>query len=243
MWGKLIKHHCAVLSAWRDSLTHGVHLAMASLETWPREDPHPWEPRRPTYQQETCPTWRRSPSMSRYGLHFSLRMSTYMYSCSLNSIKLVFVMPLMQNNFLRILFWNMLFIWSPPWQVLRTTNFQISSEYLFSMQGHALFTRQAGGANPCPLVDFVGGFNAFFARAYGLPGTIEQTYGQAFNPFLNDQNYFLSVVTLEELGATGISALHLYNRSGFFRNTKDFCSCTHQFANYQINAIFRQDQF
>lgn len=71
------------------------------------------------------------------------------------------------------------------------------------LQGHALFARQAGGANPCPLVDFVGGFNQFFARAYGLNGTIEQTYGQAFNPFLNDQNYFLSVVTLEELGATG----------------------------------------
>ena len=71
------------------------------------------------------------------------------------------------------------------------------------LQGHALFTRQAGGANPCPLMDFVGGFNAFFARAYGLPGTVEETYGQAFNPFLNDQNFFISVVTLEELGATG----------------------------------------
>ena len=73
----------------------------------------------------------------------------------------------------------------------------------FALQGHALFTRQAGGANPCPLVDFVGGFNAFFARAYGLSGNVEQTYGTAFNPFLNDQNYFISVVTLEELGATG----------------------------------------
>lgn len=80
------------------------------------------------------------------------------------------------------------------------------TEYLLivaAFQGHALFTRQAGGANPCPLMDFVGGFNAFFARAYGLPGTVEETYGQPFNPFLNDQNFFLSVVTLEELGATG----------------------------------------
>lgn len=50
----------------------------------------------------------------------------------------------------------------------------------------------------------MGGFNAFFARAYGLPGTIQQTYGSAFDPFLNDQNFFLSVVTLEELGATGL---------------------------------------
>ena len=71
------------------------------------------------------------------------------------------------------------------------------------VQGHALFTRQAGGANPCPVTDPTGGFNAFFARAYGLSGTVEQTYGSAFNPYLNDQNFFLSVVTLEELGATG----------------------------------------
>lgn len=71
------------------------------------------------------------------------------------------------------------------------------------MQGHALFTRQAGGANPCPATDITGGFNQFFALAYGLSGTVQQTYGQAFNPFLNDQNFFLSVLTLEELGATG----------------------------------------
>jgi len=71
------------------------------------------------------------------------------------------------------------------------------------LQGHALFARQAGGANPCPATDFTGGFNQLFARAYGLSGTVEETYGTAFNPFLNDQNFFLSVVTLEELGATG----------------------------------------
>lgn len=71
------------------------------------------------------------------------------------------------------------------------------------LQGHALFTRQAGGANPCPVTDVVGGFNQFFARAFGLNETIEQAYGSAFDPFLNDQNFFLSVVTLEELGATG----------------------------------------
>ena len=53
------------------------------------------------------------------------------------------------------------------------------------------------------MVDFDGGFNAFLARAYGLNGTVQQTYGVAFDPFLNDQNYFISVVTLEELGATG----------------------------------------
>jgi len=74
-------------------------------------------------------------------------------------------------------------------------------------QGHALFTRQAGGANPCPPTDPTGGFNQFFARAFGLNGTVEQTYGVPFNPYLNDQNFFLSVVTLEELGATGNKGL------------------------------------
>ena len=71
------------------------------------------------------------------------------------------------------------------------------------LQGHALFVRQAGGTLPCPAVDYTTGFNEFFARAYNLPGTVQQTYGAPFDPFLNDQNFFLSVVTLEELGATG----------------------------------------
>ena len=50
-------------------------------------------------------------------------------------------------------------------------------------QGHALFTRQAGSTLPCPLVDFTGGFNDFFAAAYGLPAgtTVEQAYGTAFS--------------------------------------------------------------
>ena len=28
-----------------------------------------------------------------------------------------------------------------------------------NLQGHALFTRHAGGANPCPQIDFTNGFN------------------------------------------------------------------------------------
>ena len=73
------------------------------------------------------------------------------------------------------------------------------------MQGHALFTRAAGSTIPCPAIDFVGGFNQFMAAAYGLPEgtTIEEEYGAAFDPFMNDQNYVLCVLTLEELGATG----------------------------------------
>ena len=79
-------------------------------------------------------------------------------------------------------------------------------------QGHALFTRQAGGLDPCPLVDFDGGFNAFMAAAYNLPPgvTVAARFGKPFDPFLNDQNYVLSVLTLEELGATGNKARTLY---------------------------------
>lgn len=49
------------------------------------------------------------------------------------------------------------------------------------LQGHALFTRQAGGDLPCPALDFTGGFNQFMAAAYNLTGkTIEQVYGAPF---------------------------------------------------------------
>ena len=49
------------------------------------------------------------------------------------------------------------------------------------MQGHALFTRQAGGNNPCPALDFTGGFNQFMAAAYNLTGqTVEEKFGASF---------------------------------------------------------------
>ncbi|KAA6426930.1 MAG: hypothetical protein FRX49_03254 [Trebouxia sp. A1-2] len=89
-------------------------------------------------------------------------------------------------------------------------------EIALSEQGHALFVRQAGGYLPCPLVDFTGGFNAFFGAAYGLgDSTIEEVYGSAPSayvcmdphPFMNDQNFVLSVLTLEEFGATGNKGL------------------------------------
>ena len=78
-----------------------------------------------------------------------------------------------------------------------------------ALQGHALFTRQAGGKNPCPLIDFTGGFNKFYAAAFDLPEgtTVEDRFGSPFNPFLNDQNFVLSVLALEELGATGNKGL------------------------------------
>lgn len=53
------------------------------------------------------------------------------------------------------------------------------------MQGHALFTRQAGGDLPCPALDFTGGFNQFLAAAYNLTGqTVEEKFGAAFGETL-----------------------------------------------------------
>lgn len=47
------------------------------------------------------------------------------------------------------------------------------------VQGHALYTRQAGSTIPCPYVDYDKGFNAVFARAYGLKDgeTIAKLFG------------------------------------------------------------------
>lgn len=53
---------------------------------------------------------------------------------------------------------------------------------MHALQGHALFTRQAGSTIPCPLVDFDGGFNAFMAAAFSLPKgtTVKDHFGAAF---------------------------------------------------------------
>lgn len=80
-------------------------------------------------------------------------------------------------------------------------------EVALQEQGHALLTRQAGGANPCPLMAPVAGFNDLLAVAYGLNGTVKEKYGEAFDPFRNDVNFVMSVLTLEELGATGNKGL------------------------------------
>lgn len=50
-------------------------------------------------------------------------------------------------------------------------------------QGHALFTRQAGGVNPCPALDFTGGFNKLMAAAYGID-SVQGKYGVAYGDFL-----------------------------------------------------------
>ena len=51
---------------------------------------------------------------------------------------------------------------------------------LWLIQGHALYTRQAGSTIPCPYVDYDKGFNAVFARAYGLKDgeTISKLFGK-----------------------------------------------------------------
>ena len=70
-----------------------------------------------------------------------------------------------------------------------------------------LFTRHAGSALPCPLINFTA-FNEFYAGVYGLDpapaaNSIEKTFGAVFDPFLNDETFTTSVLALEELGATG----------------------------------------
>ena len=51
---------------------------------------------------------------------------------------------------------------------------------MHGVQGHALYTRQAGSTVPCPYVDYDKGFNAVFARAYGLEDgeTISKLFGK-----------------------------------------------------------------
>ena len=48
-----------------------------------------------------------------------------------------------------------------------------------------MFTRHAGSSQPCPLVDFTGGWNKWLAAAYGLGDkTIKEEYGAPFGEHL-----------------------------------------------------------
>lgn len=84
-----------------------------------------------------------------------------------------------------------------------------AQEIALSEQGHALFTRQAGSTIPCPKIDLIGGFNEYFAEAYQLPKgvTIKDKFGKDFDPFLNDETFLVSQLSLEENGATGNKGL------------------------------------
>ena len=74
----------------------------------------------------------------------------------------------------------------------------------FTLQGHALFVRQAGGVLPCPQVDFTGGFNGFLAAAYGLGNsTVEEVYGAAFGGFI-----ILCCCTAQICDTSNMSLLH-----------------------------------
>ena len=95
-------------------------------------------------------------------------------------------------------------------------------------QGHALLTRQMGSSLPCPAIDFTGGFNKFYAAAFGLAHTstaIKEKYGVEFDPFLNDETFVTSVLALEELGATG--------------NKVSLCSCIVLALHARINKSMR----
>lgn len=52
-------------------------------------------------------------------------------------------------------------------------------------------TRHAGSANPCPVIDFDGGFNAWMAYAYNLPKgvTVEQKFGKPFGESLRLKSF------------------------------------------------------
>jgi len=88
-------------------------------------------------------------------------------------------------------------------------------EVALNEQGHALFTRHAGSSLPCPLIDFDEGFNSIMVLAFKLQRkgdekateTVARKFGKPFDPFKNDQNFVLSVLTLEEVGARGNKGL------------------------------------
>ena len=62
------------------------------------------------------------------------------------------------------------------------SNVWMSSKLSPRLQGHALMTRHSGSANPCPVIDFDAGFNAWMAYAYGLPKgtTVADKFGKPF---------------------------------------------------------------
>ena len=55
-------------------------------------------------------------------------------------------------------------------------------------------TRHAGSANPCPVIDFDAGFNAWMAYAYGLPKgvTVEKKFGKPFGESARSASWCLA---------------------------------------------------
>ncbi len=56
---------------------------------------------------------------------------------------------------------------------------------VYDVQGHALLTRQAGSTAPCPHIDFIQGFNQWYAEAYNLDwrnGVLPHSYCALHQP-------------------------------------------------------------
>ena len=56
---------------------------------------------------------------------------------------------------------------------------QLAQPCIKQLQGHALFTRQAGSTLPCPVIDLFEGFNGLMAVGFGITPTPGQTFQQA----------------------------------------------------------------
>lgn len=50
---------------------------------------------------------------------------------------------------------------------------------------------------PCPKLDLIGGFRAFFDNA------VNKSSEPSFDPYANDINFLLATWSLEEIGSTG----------------------------------------
>lgn len=70
------------------------------------------------------------------------------------------------------------------------------------LQGHALYTRQAGSTVPCPYVDYDKGFNAVFARAYGLEDG--ETIAKLFGKDWGEHTSYSSPAICQVLGVVSI---------------------------------------
>lgn len=68
-------------------------------------------------------------------------------------------------------------------------------------------TRHSGSANPCPVIDFDAGFNAWMAYAYGLPKgqTVEQKFGKPFGESLT----FTDVLDITMIDAASSVVFHV----------------------------------
>ncbi|KAF6253913.1 ferritin-like domain-containing protein [Scenedesmus sp. NREL 46B-D3] len=75
-----------------------------------------------------------------------------------------------------------------------------AEEVALDEQGHVRMVREVLGPNnsvPCPKLDLIGGFRAFFDNA------VNKSSEPSFDPYANDINFLLATWSLEEIGSTG----------------------------------------